>query len=128
MSAIQDDASKGTTVEESTTPWWVEGWYWPGVWLGGASLAGLGVAPWTGDNCARVVGSALALLAVAVGLTILFAVRSIAYDATAKKVEEAEREVRIEWDRERNWEHCENHCSCSFCRTRRQQNQKAITS
>jgi len=132
--AVQDEVTPGSLQEEGTrryprfakkdpdaTPWWAEHWYRPGVGLGVVALVALGWAPWAEDNCARTVGSALTLLLLAVGITVLYLLKALDRNEHTKEVEEARREVRVEWDRERQWEHCHEHCSCGHCQTQRYQ-------
>jgi hypothetical protein len=111
---------------EPTTPWWVENWYVPGTIMGIVALVILGISPWTGDSPGRWVGSALAIIGIGGVITVVYGFRSDAYGATAKKVERAERDIRVEWGREASWEHCHKHCECGYCRNCRNQQMKVI--
>lgn len=116
-----DTSNNAEKKEEPKDPWWVGGWYWPGVVLGVIAIAAMGYSPWTGDSPGRTFASACALLGIAGVITVVYMVKADAYGVTARKVAEAEQRIHSHWESEQNYEHCKAHCSCTFCTTRRYQ-------
>jgi len=127
VSTVQDDASKGAAPDQGAAPWWADHWYRPGLWSAVSAGVIFAVAPWAGDNAARWSGTAFAVLGIGLAISLVYGLRSMYHDERSKAVQRAEQEVRHEWEQEARWDHCETHCGCAFCQTRRNQKRQAIT-
>jgi len=112
-------------VEPDPIPWYVHRWYWPGMGLGTTALLLLCVSPWITET-GRLLSTAGGMVLIGGLLTWLYMARADAYDEKGKAVIDARHDVQSRWHSEQEYEHCHEHCSCSYCRTWRHAHPEAL--